>query len=120
MLAMPPEVIGASSLITVGGSALLYWWQNKTLNEQASGLITDEAMIGAYKRLYARKLATKDEFTASLWTRVHDHLILGLNAVEFKNLDRVKPADLKQIEQILEVDIPNLRRKAAPAFNKKI
>ncbi len=120
MLAMPPELIGASSLLTVGGSALLYWWQTKTLNEQASGLITDEAMIGAYKRLYARKLATKDEFTASLWTRVHDHLILGLNAVEFKNLDRVKSADLKQIEQILEVDIPNLRRKAAPAFNKKI
>ncbi len=120
MLGLPVEVLGTTSVLGFGGSAALYWWQHKTLHEQANHLITDDAMIGAYKRLYARKLANKDEFTASLWTRVHDHLILGLNAVEFKSLDAVKGHDLKQVEQILEVDIPNLRRKAAPAFNKKI
>lgn len=120
MLALPPELIAGSTFLGGAASAGLYWWQKKTLHEQANQLITDDAMIGAYKRLYARKLANKDEFTASLWTRVHDHLILGLNTVEFKSLEKVKSADLKQIEQILEVDIPNLRRKAAPAFNKKI
>ncbi len=120
VLTLPPEVIAASSVLGIGGPALFYWWQNRTLQEHASNLITDDAMIGAYKRLYARKLAVKDEFTASLWTRVHDHLILGLTAAEFKAMSKVQASDLKQIEQILEVDIPNLRRKAAPVFNKKI
>ena len=120
VFALPPQLIGGSALVTALGTAGLWWWQNKALKTQADHLITDDAMLAAYKKLYARKLAAKDEFTASLWTRVHDHLILGLNAVEFKLLDKVKPTDLKRIEQILEVDIPNLRRKAQPAFNKKI
>ncbi len=120
MLAMPAEIIAGSTFVGAASSVGLYWWQSKSLHDQAAHLITDDAMIAAYKRLYARKLANKDEFTASLWTRVHDHLILGLTAVEFKSLEKVKSSDLKQIEQILEVDIPNLRRKAAPAFNKKI
>ena len=120
MLSLPMEFIAAIGFSGVGSTGFLYWWQSGRLIEKARELIKDEAMIAAYKRLYARRLAEKDEFTSSLWARVHDHLILGLSAAELKSMDKVRANDLKDLEKILEFDIPNLRRKAAPAFNRKI
>lgn len=120
MLSLPIEVLAAISLSGVGSTAALYWWQSGRLIEKARDLIKDEAMISSYKRLYSRRLAEKDEFTSSLWARVYDHLILGLSAAELKSMDKVRVNELKDLEKILEFDIPNLRRKAAPAFNRKI
>lgn len=88
--------------------------------DAAKSLVSDTAMINAYKQLYARRIAEKDEFTASLWVRVHEHLIVGFGAEEIKSMDRIKSSELKELEKVLEIEIPNLRRKAAPAFNKKI
>ncbi len=120
VLGLPIEVttgIGAIGAITTGG---LYYYQSQALLDQASYLIQDDAMIASFKRLYARRVLDKDEFTGSLWARVHDHLVHGLSAAELKGLDKMKAPEVKELEKILEVDIPNLRRKAAPAFHKKL
>lgn len=94
--------------------------QSSQLQQKAVSLVSNEAMEKAFKLIYARRIAEKDEFTAALWTRVHEHLVMGLNPTELQSMERIKSADLKELENILEIEIPNLRRKAAPTFNKKI
>lgn len=120
LLSMPIEVGAAIGATGLAGTGALYWWQSKFLIDKAAQLIKDESMISTFKRLYARRIAERDESTTSLWARVHDHLILGLTAADLKAMDKVRNSDLKDLEKILDFDIPNLRRKAAPAFNKKI
>lgn len=121
-LGLPVEAIAGAAAAGSTFTSALYYYYYKKLNEQASVLIKDEAMIDAYKRLYSRRTAsdTKDEYTTSLWSRVHDHLLHRLTAPELKALDKVRPHDIKELEKIVEVDIPNLRRKAAPTFHRKL
>ena len=95
-------------------------FQTSRQQDSARQLVSDTAMLAAYKHLYARRIAERDEFTASLWTRVHAHLIVGLGVEELKSLERIKATEIKELDKILEIEIPNLRRKAAPAFNNKI
>lgn len=118
--AVPLEVAGGVGLSGTLLSFLYYFYKKQSLINYSEDLISDNSMVSTYKRLYARRLAEKDEFIMSLWQRVHDHLILTLTPAELRNMDKIKPADFKMIENILEVDIPQIRRKAAPAFNKKL
>lgn len=120
LLSMPIEVGAAIGATGFAGTGALFWWHSKFLIDKAAQLIKDDSMISTFKRLYARRIAERDESTTSLWARVHDHLILGLTAADLKAMDKVRSSDLKDLERILDFDIPNLRRKAAPAFNKKI
>lgn len=117
---MPMEMAAAAGGVGAVGTAAAYWWQNNIVVNKASELVKDEAMIKTFKKLYARRLAEKDESITSLWARVFDHLILSFNAADLKNMDKIKANEIKDLEKILEVDIPNLRRKASPAFNKKL
>jgi len=119
-LGLPPEMVAALLGLGSLGSGGLFWMQKKSQRELSDQLISDSAMIAAYKELYSRRIAEKDEFLASLWAREHDHLIVGLSSAELRAIDRIKPAETKQLERILEIEIPNLRRKAAPAFNKTL
>lgn len=119
-LTFPVEISGAiaaAGLATTGG---LFYYQNKVVVEKASELMREEAMVSSFKKLYARRIADKDEFITSLWTRVEDHLLLTLSPLDLRTVEKVKTTDIKDLEKILEIDIPNLRRKASPAFNKKL
>eukprot|EP00600_Ochromonadales_sp_CCMP1393_P000817 CAMPEP_0174983848 /NCGR_PEP_ID=MMETSP0004_2-20121128/17382_1 /TAXON_ID=420556 /ORGANISM="Ochromonas sp., Strain CCMP1393" /LENGTH=514 /DNA_ID=CAMNT_0016236167 /DNA_START=214 /DNA_END=1758 /DNA_ORIENTATION=+ len=113
--------LAASLLATaVGGNALLLWWQTRTLDKQIDQLATQTAMEAAFQRLYARRIAENDESINSLWIRVKDHLTLTMSSAELAALDSVGTKHTSKLEKILEVEIPNLRRKAAPEFNRNI
>jgi hypothetical protein len=119
-LMFPMEATAAIVATTLGSTGLLWFFQSKHLHEQAKTLTGDDAMVHAYKRLYAKKASDKDEFLSALWARVHDHLILGMSAEDLKSMDKVRAGDVKELERIQEYDVPNLRRKAAPAFAKSL
>lgn len=119
-MSLPMELTAAISAGSVAATTLLAWMMNKKRVEEANALVRDEAMIASYKRLYARKSSDKDEYLTALWTRVHDHLILGLTSTDLKAMEKVRTNDLSELDRILEFDIPNLRRKAAPSFSKRI
>jgi hypothetical protein len=118
MLNAPAQTIILSTALGAVATSGLYWWQTKTLEEYASSLITDSEMESTFKRIYARSLAEKDEFIASIWHRVKDHLNLALTAAEVQKLPSVTKSDIKHIERILENDIPNLRRKSSPPYHR--
>lgn len=118
ILTMPFEVSAAIAGGSLGGTALLFYLQSNRMGDAARNLVTDEAMVASYKRIYARKANEKDEYLTSLWARVHDQLITSLNPRDLETMDKVSSSDVKQLDKILEYDIPNLRRKAAPVFAK--
>jgi GTPase Era involved in 16S rRNA processing len=119
LLGMPPEIIAGATAISGVGSGGLFWWQSKDLRRQSGQLATENAMNAAFQKLYARRIAEKDEFTISLWHRVQDHLTLTLSSEDLAGLEKVTAAHVAELDRVLEVEIPNLRRKAAPAFNRK-
>ena len=120
VLGMPVEVLGVVSLTGIGSTAGMFWWQGTLQQRQAEQLVMEEALVSTFRRLYARRLAEKDEFTLALWARVLDHLALTFTSRELIALDKARPADFLDLEKLLEIDIPNLRRKAAPTFNTRI
>eukprot|EP01039_Chlorochromonas_danica_P009154 gene9154-10105_t len=119
-LQLPIEA--AAGIGSVGSAATIGWylWQQKKLAEQAKDLIKEDALISSYKRLYAKKEGDKDEFLSSLWSRVYDHIFHGLSSPELKALGSVSNSDLNDLEHILDVDIPKLRRRAAPTIHRKL
>jgi hypothetical protein len=120
LLGLPAQVSAAVGLSAVGGSGGLFWWQRSSLLQQSSQLATEPAMAKAFQKLYARRIAERDEFTNTLWGRVQDHLTMALTSEDIAELGKVGAVSLEDLDRILEVEIPNLRRKAAPAFNRKI
>eukprot|EP01038_Epipyxis_sp_PR26KG_P007666 gene7666-10430_t len=119
-LQMPIELLGGTVLFGSISSGVVYYYQSNSLTKFANLLITSDNMLATFKKLYSRRISEKDEFTMSLWARVHDHLIVGLTATELISLDRVSNNDLKTLEKIIDQEIPDLRRKSAPTFNKII
>ncbi len=120
MLGIPMEVTAGVTAAAAAGSVGLFLWQNRDLSRQSKQLATESAMNAAFQKLYARRIADKDASTVSLWHRVQDHLTLTLSSEDLAGLDKVSSVHVAELEKVLEVEIPNLRRKAAPVFNRKI
>ena len=89
-------------------------------------------MLGgaAFSRLYARRISERDETLLSMWMRVRDHLRVSgafaagsgdsLTTTARALSSGNRNARLKEIENILEEQIPALRRRASPSFNKPV
>ena len=120
VLSLPTEVSGGIAILSILGNGGLYYWQYSIIHKQLNELTSDNALVSAFQKLYARRIAEKDEFTNALWIRVHDHIKLTLNSNELANLNKVTVNNINEVERILEIEIPNLRRKSAPVFNRKI
>lgn len=119
-LQFPLELIagvGGIGFATTGG---LFYYQSRLIHQMATSLMKSEAITAAFKRLYAKRLAERDESLTSLWRRVEDHMLVSLTLNDFRSLEKVKASDVKELDRILEIDIPNLRRKASPAMNNTI
>ena len=86
------------------------------MDAYARELITPDSLENTYKKIYARRLAERDEFTASLWKRVFDHIQLGITASELQQMEKIGTAELEELNKVLDIEVPKLRRLAAPTF----
>eukprot|EP00596_Hydrurales_sp_CCMP1899_P003681 CAMPEP_0119045776 /NCGR_PEP_ID=MMETSP1177-20130426/42569_1 /TAXON_ID=2985 /ORGANISM="Ochromonas sp, Strain CCMP1899" /LENGTH=775 /DNA_ID=CAMNT_0007018129 /DNA_START=150 /DNA_END=2477 /DNA_ORIENTATION=- len=94
----------------------LQLWQNNSLNNLASSLVTEEGFNDTYSKIYAKPIAKNDEFTKDLWHRVHSKLRMSVSYTELSLMKRVGGPDVLALERILEEDVANLRRQASPTF----
>ena len=76
--------LGAIGAASLGG---LLFWHNKSTTDTADKLVLSDSMTATFKRLYARRLAEKDEFTTALWARVQVDLV-------FSRIPSASPASL--------------------------
>ena len=119
-LSLPPQAAAGTVLGGALASAALYYFQAQSLEELLNALVGAERIEATFRKLYARKIADKDEYILSLWARVREHLRIGLSAAELRSMDRPSSGEIAMLERILDVDVPALRRKSAPVFNKSI
>lgn len=119
-LGMPMEAAGAAGGIGLVGIGIMNYLRSKSAEDFAQQLISSATVEATFKRLYARKIAEKDEFTLALWTRISEYLRIGLSAAELQAFSKVTSSDLSEIEKILDVEVPAMRRAAGPIFHKKV
>lgn len=106
--------VGAVSALAC---AAVVWFQKKVLLDEAKTVTSDGYVHSIFKSLYAKQLAENDEFIASLWPRVASHISLTISPTDINSLGRVSSSDLKQIENIMDVEIAKLRKKILPKFS---
>lgn len=117
-LSVPIEVVVSTSSIGIIGTGILAWYSNEKANKLSKELISENSLQKIYQNLYARRIHDDDAYTSSLWIRVRDHLLMELSSSDVQTLPSVSSSEIRNMEDIINRDIPTLRRSAAPLFNK--
>jgi hypothetical protein len=100
-----------TSIIGIGG---LIWYHRTYLQRVREDLTTSDSLSTSFQRTHARQVQDADEYVASLWQRSRNSLQSALTSA-FDNggsLPIIPGSDLQSLEDILEKDIPRLRRLA--------
>jgi len=109
-VALQGGVLGLS-VFGVGG---LFWYNQSYLQRLQEDLTTTEALSLSFQRTHARQIQDADEFTAALWQRARGSLQTALhNAFDStSSLPTVSQSELQTLQDILQTEIPKLRRQA--------
>lgn len=115
-LGIDPVYIGGAfgtSIVGVGG---LFWYHQHFLSALRSEMTSLEYLSTSFQRTHARQVQDGDEFTASLWQRVRHALQTSLKAGfdgTPSGLTTVSSNEIQQLNDLLDKDIPELRRLAS-------
>jgi len=109
-----------TSIIGVGG---LIWYHQSHLTHVQEDLLSLESMSASFQRTHPRQVQDGDEFVANIWQRVRGSLRAALT-VAFENGGNhatASSSELSKLQNILDSDIPRLRRVANETqfFGKK-
>ena len=108
--------IGAVGAVGMTGVSFWHVSRNRSL---AVRLATAESFEAIFKRLYARKISERDEDTLALWSRISEILRHSVTPEDLLSLSKMSQGELNQLEKIIDVEIPNLRRAVGPMYNNK-
>lgn len=117
-LEAPMQLIVGTGISGALATAVVLWWNQSSLQDLSSRLTSLESMEKAFQKKYHRQIADKDEFTLSLWARVKDHLKVGLSSEDLIEMNKLASADSDKLDNLIENQIPSLRREAQPSFNR--
>ena len=99
-----------TSILGIGG---LTWYNQTYLSRVQEDLVSLESLSASFQRTHARQVQDADEYVASIWQRVRRSLRTSIaSAFEDGDYSTVSASELEKLEEILEVDIPQLRRLA--------
>ncbi|KAL3924561.1 MAG: hypothetical protein SGILL_000971 [Bacillariaceae sp.] len=100
-----------TSIISIGG---LVWYHRTYLRRLQEDLTTLGSLSTSFQRTHARQVLDADEFVASLWQRARDSLQSALTTAfeDGGSLPTVSDSELQSLEDVLDKDIPRLRRLA--------
>lgn len=118
-LNMPVELIVSNAVFGVLSTLGVGWYTSHSLRDAARNLVSDTGLTSSYKRLYNHEIHENDESISSLWERVEKHLTNSLTMADLASLNRVKTSEFKLLNNMISVDIKELRRKVAPMLSTK-
>jgi len=110
----PVQASLALSTVSLLLSSGIIYISYKNLISKEKFMTSVEGLNTRFEMCYASRLAEGDEMIHSVWKRIRDGLKLTLGTSGMKSIANVKAYELKELERILENDIPSLRRSAAP------
>ncbi len=116
-LNIPPQFTGgvvAATVLGVGGIRLYNSSKLKDVEEQ---LLSSEELGASFQRTHPQEVSEADEFYASVWQRIRDPLRLSLWRTGLSEYPAVTKSELKELQKILDADIPRLRRLASPSHH---
>jgi len=118
---LPVEFTGGVVAATVLGVGGMHWYNSSKLKAHEDNLLTPEELGASFQRTHSREVSEADEFTSSVWQRIRDPLMVSLRTVGLDNTPTVGSNDIYALNQILDEDIPRLRRLASPThFGSKV
>uniref|UniRef100_A0A7S1VCX8 Uncharacterized protein n=1 Tax=Grammatophora oceanica TaxID=210454 RepID=A0A7S1VCX8_9STRA len=112
---LPMQFAGGAVGATILGVGGLTWYNTVQLQNVEKQMLTPAQLSSIFQQCYAREVSEADEFTASLWQRIRDSLPLSLQQHDgLSSLPSTSKSELKQLQNIVDEDIPALRRLASP------
>jgi hypothetical protein len=111
-LAMEPVIQGGAFGTSIVGIGALVWYHQHYLQRMQEELTSLESLSTSFQRTHARQVQEADEFAASLWQRVRHSLQTALQTAfeDTGNLPTVSQRELQHLQDIMDVEIPKLRR----------
>lgn len=106
---VPVEFTGAAIGVTLFGVGGMKWFNNSKLKEAENQLLTSEELSAAFQRTHSREISQADEFTASVWQRIREHLRMALKSEGLASYPSVSKSEIHHLRNILEEEIPKLR-----------
>lgn len=107
----------AGSIVGIGG---LTWYNGVKLQAHENNLMTTDGLSASFQKCYRREIREGDEYVASLWQRIREPLQSSLEQIG--GISRMPTAasvnydrEVDRLSNILEQDIPSLRRIVSPA-----
>lgn len=106
----------AGSIIGIGG---LTWYNGIKLRAHEIALMTNEGLSASFQNCYRREVREGDEYVASLWQRIREPLHSSLEQIGGLSKLPSSPSinydtEVDRLTNILEQDIPSLRRIVSP------
>lgn len=115
-MALPPAALGQAAVVGALASAGVFLYFQRLLADTAKNAVSPLELDKSFGLLFARELLDKDEYSLSMWTRVAEHIKLGVGAEDVARLERLRAADRATLKRIADAELPVLRRGAAPAM----
>jgi len=114
---VPPQFTGGVVAATVVGVGGLHWFNSSRLKDVEEQLLSVEELSASFQRTHPREVSEADEFYASVWARVRDPLRLSLWRTGLKDFPSVSKSNMSELQNILDDEIPRLRRLASPSHH---
>jgi hypothetical protein len=119
-LQLPLHMTGGVVAMTILGVGGLSWYNSGAdLQGIEQKLTSVEELSATFQRVYAREVNDGDEYLASVWQHLRDPLKMALKSQGLQSLVSVSNHELAELEQIVTVEIPELRRIASPTHYGK-
>ena len=103
--------VGAAGLLV---AALAAARSHVLLGEAREQLTSDAGLDACFERVHALAVAERDEFTLALWWRARPQLQTALRTIGLEQIERLPKADVDALDELVHVEVPALRRLAAP------
>ncbi|KAL9185474.1 hypothetical protein ACHAXT_003251 [Thalassiosira profunda] len=114
---VPPQFTGGVVAATVLGVGGMHWFNSSRLKDAEEQLLTSEELSASFQRTHPQEVSEADEFYASVWARVRDPLRLSMWRAGLADYPAVKKGETKELQRILDAEIPKLRRLASPSHH---
>ncbi|KAG7383894.1 EH domain-containing protein 1 [Phytophthora boehmeriae] len=111
---VPIEAAAGLSVATALASAGVIWHNSTVLTQLERDLLHEDSLGELFRRRYGRQLAEGDEYVLSLWKRVLPTLQVAAHTLGFSKLPKLKSSEIAALENIVNNEIPELRRQCAP------
>ncbi|CAH0489163.1 unnamed protein product [Peronospora farinosa] len=112
---VPIEAAAGLSVACVLMSAGIVWHNSTVMAQLERDLLHEDSLSELFRRRYGRQLAEGDEYVLSLWKRVLPTLQVAAQTLGFSRLPKLKNSEIAALDNIVNKEIPELRRQCAPS-----